>query len=231
MVYDVSAYFGNSRTPSGCRKVSSRGIWQRTGSQTGPILATGCLLWLLMIPSVLAFLILTWKGIDVPVGHGFSSFHLVPLVTVVVVIYFAVSWSLHNQSIIIEDQQSATASFRRSSALVRGVWGRTFGMLLLFLLVIMILTSTILGLTLLVFSLTVPEFAPLREVLLSAKFLTLFCGGYARISFAAAPNFWTVGVMATVNTLIHAVVAPIWAILTTHLYLERTGAQADVVDL
>ncbi len=213
------------------RKVSSRGVWQRTGSQTGTILTTGCLLWLLVIPSVLAFFILTWKGIDVPVGHGFSSFHLVSLVTVVVVIYLAVNWSLHNQSIIIEGQQSATASFRRSSALVRGVWGRTFGMWLLFILVIMILTSTILGLTLLVFSLTVPEFAPLREVLLSVKFLTLFCGGYARISFAEAPNFWTVGVMAMVNTLIHAVVAPIWAILTTHLYLERTGAQADVVDL
>ena len=74
-----------------------------------------------------------------------------------------------------------------------------------------------------VFSLTVPEFAPLRDVLLSAKFFTLFFSGYARISFENAPNFWTVGVMVMVNTLVHAVLAPIWAILTTHLYLERTG--------
>ena len=85
------------------------------------------------------------------------------------------------------------------------------------------LTSTVLGLTLLLFSLTVPEFAPLREVLLSVKFLTLFVGGYARISFESAPNFWTVGIIVLVNTLVNAVVAPVWAILTTHLYMERTA--------
>ena len=43
------------------------------------------------------------------------------------------------------------------------------------------------------------------------------------MSFENAPNLWTVGIMALVNALINAVVAPIWAILTTHLYLERTG--------
>ena len=96
-------------------------------------------------------------------------------------------------------------------------------MYLLLVLATMVLTSTVLGLTLLLFSLTVPEFGPLREVLLSAKFLTLFLGGYVRISFENAPNFWTVGIIVLVNTLVNAVVAPVWAILTTHLYMERAA--------
>ncbi len=115
------------------------------------------------------------------------------------------------------------ASLRRSSELVRGVWGRAFGMYLLLVLAMLVLTSTVLGLTLLLFSLTIPEFGPLREVLLSAQFLTLFLGGYVRISFESAPSFWTVGVMSLVNTLVSAVVAPVWAILTTHLYMERAA--------
>ena len=32
-----------------------------------------------------------------------------------------------------------------------------------------------------------------------------------------------VGVIVIVNTLVHAVLIPVWAILTTYLYLERTG--------
>lgn len=207
--------------------VSSRSVWQRAGSQTGPILVASILLWLLAIPGVMAFFVFTWKGMDVPNSPNLSSLLLVPLIIVVVVIYFAVNWSLCNQIIIIEDQQSATASLRRSSVLVRGIWGRAFKMCLLFALAILIFTSTTLGLTLFVFSLTIPEFALLREMLLSVKFLTLFCGGYARISFAEMPNFWTVCVMTAVNTLIHAAVAPVWAILTTYLYLERVDGQPE----
>ena len=29
--------------------------------------------------------------------------------------------------------------------------------------------------------------------------------------------------MIMMNTLVHAVLAPVWAIVTTHLYLERIG--------
>ena len=213
------------------RKVSSRGVWQRTGSQTGTILTTGCLLWLLVVPGVLAFFILTWKGIDVPVGHGFSSFPLSAFgdCSCLYLFHSKLEFStIRALSLKVSNQQ--LHHFAAAARWFEVYGDATFRMYLLCVLVIMIFTSTILGLTLLVFSLTVPEFAPLREVLLSAKFLTLFCGGYARISFAEVPNFWTVGVMAMVNTLIHAIVAPVWAILTTYLYLERTGVQADVIE-
>ncbi|RKU27277.1 hypothetical protein C6499_12090 [Candidatus Poribacteria bacterium] len=97
-------------------------------------------------------------------------------------------------------------------------------MYLLLILFTMVFTAVVLGLTLLMFSLTMPAFDPIRRVLLSPEFFTLFLGGYARISFESAPGLWTVGVIIMMNTLVHAALAPVWAILTTHLYLERTGA-------
>lgn len=205
-------------------KVTARSVWRHTSSKAGPILAASCLLYMVGIVALLGFLLLTVKIIpNIPDSPYASSLCLGLFLLVDVLIYFAVNWSLYNQSIIIGNQQSTTASLRRSSELVRGVWGRTFGMYLLLAFGTMALTSTILGFTLLLFSLTVPEFASLREVLLSVKSLTFFFGGYARISFESAPNFWTVGIMALLNTLINAIVAPVWAILTTYLYMERTG--------
>jgi hypothetical protein len=204
-------------------EVAARGAWRRARGKVVPILAASFLLYLLGIGAFLSFSLFA-SGIvpDVPLPFG-SSLYLGLFLIIGGIIYLGVNWSLYNQIIIIEDQQSTIASLRRSSELVRGVWGRTFGMYLLLALATMMFTSTILGLTLLLFSLTVPEFAPLREVLLSVKFLTLFVGGYARISFENAPSFWTVGVMVLVNTLIHAFLAPVWAILTTHLYMERAA--------
>ena len=208
-------------------EVTSRNVRQQSRNAFGPILAGAFLLGLLALPGMIAFFTLTSKWIDVPDSPYLSSLCLGLFLVVVVAIYFGVNWSLYNQIIIIENQMSTTASLRRSSELVRGVWGRAFGMCLLLVLGTWVFTSTILGLTLLTFSLTVPEFAPLREVLLSVEFLTLFVGGYARISFESAPNFWTVGVAFMVKMLIQACIAPIWAILTTHLYLERSSVQSE----
>ena len=204
-------------------EVAARGAWRRARGKVVPILAASFLLYLLGIGAFLSFSLFA-SGIvpDVPLPFG-SSLYLGLFLIIGGIIYLGVNWSLYNQIIIIEDQRLTITSLRRSSELVRGVWGRAFGMYLLLVLVTMMLTSTVLGLTLLLFSLTVPEFTPLREVLLSAKFLTLFVGGYARISFENAPSFWTVGVMVLVNTLIHAFLAPVWAILTTHLYMERAA--------
>ena len=203
--------------------VTSRGAWRRTFSGVVPILVGSLLLFFLGIVALFGFLILTLKVVPgVPNSPYGSSLCLGIFLIVGGIIYFGVNWSLYNQSIIIEGRKSTFASLRRSSELIQSIWGRAFGMYLLLALVTMVFTSTILGLTLLLFSLTIPEFAPLREVLLSVKFLTLFVGGYARISFESMPSFWAVGVMSLVNTLVNAVVAPVWAILTTHLYMERT---------
>ena len=204
-------------------EVTSRSAWRRVRGHAGAILRAFFLLYFLGALALLGFLILTLKIFpNVPDSPFGSSLCLGLFLIVGVLIYLAVNWSLYNQIIITENQRSTIASLRRSSELVRGIWGQAFGMYLLLALVTMVFTSTILGFVLLLFSLTIPEFAPLREVLLSVKFLILFVGGYARISFESMPSFWAVGVMSLVNTLVNAVVAPVWAILTTHLYMERT---------
>ena len=213
-------------------EVTSRSAWRRVRSQAGPILAASFLLFLLGIVALLGFLLLTLKVVpNVPDSPFGSSLCLGIFLIVGGIIYFAVNWSLYNQSIIIEGRKSTIASLRRSSELVRGIWGRAFSMYLLLALATLVLTSVILGLTLLMFSLTLPEFAPLREVLLSVKFLTLCVGGYARISFESSPGFWSVGVMVLVNIFVNAVMAPVWAILTTHLYMERTVTKSRASEI
>jgi hypothetical protein len=112
-------------------EVAARGAWRRARSQAGPILAASFLLYLLGIGAFLLFLLLT-SGIvpDVPLPFG-SSLYLGLFLIIGGIIYLGVNWSLYNQIIIIENQQSTIASLRRSSELVRGMWGRTFGMYLL----------------------------------------------------------------------------------------------------
>ena len=202
--------------------VTSRGAWRRTFSGVVPILVGSLLLFFLGIVALFGFLILTLKVVPgVPNSPYGSSLCLGIFLIVGGIIYFGVNWSLYNQSIIIEGRKSTFVSLRRSSELIRSIWGRAFGMYLLLALATMVMTSVLLGLTLLVFSMALPEFAPLREVLVSVKFFTLLVGGYARISFEYTPNYWSVWIIAMVNTFIHALLAPVWAILTTHLYMER----------
>ena len=205
-------------------EVTSRNAWRRARGHAGAILGAFFLLYLLGMVAMFGFIILTSEGLlrvpDPPFG---SSLCLGIFLIVGGVIYLGVNWSLCNQIIVIEDQKSTIASLRRSSELVREIWGRACSMYLLLAVVTVVFTSAVFGLTLLLFSLIVPEFAPLREVLLSVKFLTLFVGGYARISFESAPNFWSVGIIVLINILINAMIAPVWAILTTHLYMERTA--------
>ncbi|MXY99543.1 hypothetical protein F4Y93_02435 [Candidatus Poribacteria bacterium] len=204
-------------------EVTMRRIWVRTRAKIGTILRGFFFLYVLGLIGYFFFLVLTSAVIPIPDAPYGSSICLGLFLMTGVLVYFGVNWSLYNQNIIIADQTSAIEAMRDSSPLVRGVWGRFFGIYLLLLLFTMVFTSVILGLTLSIFSLVVPEFMAIRPILLSPEFFTLFLGGYVQIGFEEVPSFWTVGVMVMVNTLVHAFLAPIWAILTTHLYLERTG--------
>ena len=190
-------------------KVRTQRVWVEVRGKVISIFGASVLLSLLAIIGYFAFLVLTSRIIpNIPASPYGSSVCLGLCLIMGVVVYFGVNWSLYNQSLIIEDR-TAIDAMRRSSTLVRGVWGRAAGMYLLLGLMTMLFTSVCLGLTLLVFSVTVREFAPLREILFSEKFFTLFFGGYARISFESAPSFWTVGVIVIVNTLVHAVLIPV----------------------
>ena len=171
--------------------------------------------------------------IVIPILTGFSQV-LIPYVPVapstpilllmivgIPAVYFLVKWSLYNQGIIIENL-SWIAALRRSSELVRGKWRQFFGMYLLLVWGTMVFTTAVLGLTLLLFSVVAAEFVPLREILLSETFFDLFFGVQVQITLQHTP-VWAIAVMVVVNILIDAILAPIWALLTTHLYMERAG--------
>ena len=136
--------------------------------------------------------------------------------------YFMVSWSLHNQCIILENLP-AIAAFRRSRELLRGKWLRAFAVYALLTWGARRIVAVSFGLIGLILSGTAPEFERLGEALVSERFLTLFVGGYAGITLGDSVGLWAVFLTEAVKALIYAFLLPIWAIFTTQLYLQQGG--------
>ena len=211
--------------------VTANEVWQQTRRKAMSILGT-CLLMLLVAGGPFIILVLIMAGFTKfvmpnPPTELPASFPLLMLVAGVVGVYYFVKWSLCNQCVIIENLP-AVAALRRSSELVKGRWGQFFGMYLLLVWVGMVFTIATFSLILLLLSIITPEFAPMREELQSGKFFGLFVGGQVEITLQNAP-IWAIGTMIALNTLTNAVLAPIWAILTTHLYMERAGVSEQHV--
>lgn len=209
-------------------------VWRRALRRTRSILGASLLLVVCgaFILGTLLFVLLLFISLA-------GLVIVIALIFACIVIYFAVRWSLYNQSIIIEDL-SAIQAFRRSGALIRGRWWSFFGRYLILLWGSGVLIGVLFAITLLLLSVAVPEFAPIREALLSERFFNLFLGidaqftfnggeiafGNAAATLAETPSFWTIGVILVLKTFLYAALAPVWAILTTHLYLKQTGEQS-----
>lgn len=216
--------------------VSSRSVWRHTLRRIRSILMASFLLLvrgaMVLVPLLLIFLALT-SFPRVPI--------LLALIAACIIVYFAVRWSLYNQCIIIEGL-TAKAAFRRSSDLVQGKWWAFFGRYLLLIWVSGVLTGLIFAITLILLSIANSEFVIIRETLLSERFIMLFFGidiaftfngrefvfGNVAATLDGRPSFWVIGVILVVKTLLCAAFEPIWGILTTHLYLQRTG-EPDLV--
>lgn len=207
--------------------LTSGEVWQEMRRRCWSILGVYLLLFLVSIGVGILLLPLALSGFLAD-SQALSGFLLLFMATAgTATLYFLVKFSLANQCLIIEDL-SVIAAFRRSSELVRRTWGRLFGMYVLLSLVTMIFATIVFSLTLLLFSIFSTEFAPLREVLQSGKFFSIFFGGEVSLILDDAP-IWSICGMITVTTLINAVLAPMWALLTTHLYIKRAGIQQNAV--
>ena len=213
-----------------------KAVWQGTLRKTVPILGAVFLIGIvvLIVPSILGFLafeLLFQEFVQSNAPTLIFVFMCITAAWSVLFTYLAVKWSLYNQGIMIENL-SAIGAIRRSSALVRGrTWWRLFGIYLLLTLVATPLTSLLLGLTLIFLSFAAPEFIPMREALLPGRFISLLFFGYAKITLENAPTFSAIGVLAGVYTLICAAFAPVWAILTTHIYTERVEGHTEKVSV
>ena len=211
-----------------------KAVWQRTLRKTVPILGAAFFIGVLFFgfPVILGFLAFEMFFKELVQSNAPTLvfvFSCIIAAWFVLTAYFVVKWSLYNQGIMIENL-SAIGALRRSSKLVRGnTWWKFLGIYLLLIWASTVLTSLLLGLTLVLLSFALPELVPMREVLQPAKLVSLLVGGFGKLTLEGMPNFWTVGVMVSVHTLVHAILAPIWASLTTQLYMEQADRHTDQV--
>jgi len=218
------------------RNTTFKGVWQQTLRRTGPILGATFLIGIVVLGVPVIFSLLAFEFFFIELAQSnvptlISVFWGMTAVWLVLSTYFVVKWSLYNQGIMIENL-SAIGAIRRSSKLVRGsTWWKFLGMYLLLTLVSTGVTSVLLGLTMAFLSFAVPEFIPMRDALLPGRFISLLFFGYAKITLENAPTLWTIGVLSGVNTLVCAVLAPVWASLTTHLYTKRVEGHTQHVSV
>jgi len=198
------------------RKITARDTWRHTRRSIWTVLGTNLVLVLIL------------DGISIGFSYLFSyldRFWSAPIygifIVTIVHCYLLVCASLYNPCLMLE-KHSVLSVFRRSYALVKGNWWRFFRIYLVTSWVASTLTSVLLGLALLLFSIVVPELSAVREILLPFNFFTLFLGANVEIPLANLPNVPTTAAIVVVRQLILALLVPIWAIVTTRLYLEKT---------
>ena len=202
---------------------TAREMWGQTGRKAFKILIAFFLFTLCVdVVSFLHGLVLWW----VPSLVRGLSVELVFILTIVYQAYFLVTLSLYNPCLILE-HNSIIGIFRRSHALVSGARLRFFGIYLLMGWVASVVTSVLFGVALLAFSMFTPDLAQVRDALPPLKFLSLFIGGNIEVVLPQLLSVPVTVAILIVKGLIATFLVPIWAILTTYLYLERVDTMKE----
>ena len=208
--------------------LTAREMWRQTGRKAFMVFASLLIFILLIdvIANLYGLVLLLMPSLGRILPFELTSF----LITVsnVSYIYFLVTLSLYNPCLILENN-SIMGVFRRSHALVSGARLRFFGIYLLTGWIASVITSVLLGIALLVFSMFIADLAQVRDALPLLKFLSLFIGGDIEIVLPQLLSVPTTVAILVVKGLIATFLVPIWAILTTRLYLERVDVQTDAV--
>ena len=206
-----------SETVEGVPPPTAREMWRQTGRKALTVFVATLLLLLIVDVGNYLYMLMGWL---IPSHAWTFQFELGYILSVVPYIYFMVTLSLYNPCLILENN-SLIGIFRRSHALVSGASVRFFGIYLLTGWIAAVITSVLIGVALLVFSLFISELAPVRETLASLKFLTLFIGADVEVVLPQVLRTPATVAILVVKGLIATFLIPIWAILTTRLYLER----------
>ena len=139
-------------------------------------------------------------------------------------LYFLVAISLYNPCLILEDNRSVVSVLRRSWGLVHGTKWRFIGIYLLTGWIISVIDSVLMGTILWGSSLFISDLAAVQGALSPLKFLTLIIGADIQILLPQLLSTWVMVAGLGIDVLIKTFLLPIWAILTTNLYLERVDA-------
>ena len=205
--------------------LTAREMWRQTGRKALKVFVTFLLFMLIVDIVANLYALISWL---MSLLNWTLHTNLLFPVMVVSHIYFFVTLSLYNPCLILEEN-SIVGIFRRSHALVSGARLRFFGIYLLTGWIVLIITSVLLGIVLLIFSIFIPDLAPVREALLPLQFLTLFLGFNVQVELPKLLGAPATVAILIVKDLITISIFPIWAILTTHLYLERADAQTNAI--
>ncbi len=214
-----------SETAEGLPPPTAREMWRQTGRKALTVFAASLLFILIVDVGAYFNILISWL---IPSYLWELPFELIYLLTFVPYIYFLVTLSLYNPCLILENN-SFIGIFRRSHTLVSSARFRFLGIYLLTGWIVAVIASVLVGLTLLVFSMFIPELAPVREALFSLKFFSLFIGADVEVVLPQVLSPSATVAILIVKGLIATFLVPIWAILTTRLYLERVNVKANAV--
>lgn len=201
------------------QKITAKEAWRHTRSKIWTVLGANLLL-VLVLDGISIFLSFALSSRFLP-WLGFASMFTVTVTH----IYLLVCFSLYNPCLMLE-QHSVLSAFRRSYALVKGNRLRFLLIYLAISWVASTLTSVFLGFVLLTFSAFTQELSSVSEMLLPFNFFTLFFGANVEVNLVGLPSVPTTVAIVVARGLIFAFFVPIWAIVTTRLYLERVTEAA-----
>ncbi|MDE0556412.1 MAG: hypothetical protein OXI24_19535 [Candidatus Poribacteria bacterium] len=205
--------------------LTAREMWRQTGRKALTVFVATLLFILIVDVGAYLNILISWL---IPSYLWELPFELIYLLNIVPYIYFMVTLSLYNPCLILENN-SLIGIFRRSHALVSGARFRFLGIYLLTGWIVAVIASVLVGFALLVFSMLVPELAPVREALFSLKFFSLFIGADVEVVLPQVLSTSAMVAILIVKGLIATFLVPIWAILTTRLYLEQVDAMKRTV--
>ena len=207
-----------------------RDVWRQTGRKFLSVLGASLFFVLITDVGTYLYLAILWLVQAYPPLHESLSDLEVSLylfgILMLLRCYLLVTLSLYNPCLILE-HNSIVGIFRRSHALVSGARLRFFGVYLLTGWIASVVTSVLLGATLLVFSMFISVLGPVRDALSPLRFLTLFIGGDVEVILPQLLSAPVVVGILIVKGLVATFLVPIWAILTTHLYLERVDTAKE----
>lgn len=224
----ISEVSQTSNTTEDLSTPTAREMWRDTGRKAFMVFAALFIFLFLIdvIANLYGLVLLLVPSLGHILPFQLTSF----LITVSSVshIYFLVTLSLYNPCLILENN-AIIGIFRRSHALVSRARLRFFGIYLLTGWIASVLTSVLFGVTLLVFSVFVPDLAQVRDALSPLKFLSLFIGGDIEVVLPELLSVPATVAILIVKGLIATFFVSIWAILTTLLYLEQANMEPNPV--
>lgn len=217
---------------------TAREVWRQTGRKTFTVLGAFLLSVLILnaikivgdyVKPWLMRLGHGWFGTQIPFELEFAllstlSYYLFIIPTT----YFLVTMSLYNPCLILENN-SIIEVFRRSHTLVCGARWRFLGIYLLTGWIASVISSVLTGVALLMFSMFIPDLAEIRGALSPLRFLSLFIGADVEVVLPQLLSVPTTVAIHIATVLIVTFLVPIWAILTTHLYLQRADAKQSLI--